>query len=89
MATRRKRISPINDPKRIRRFFGHPNSIKATPGFSRRRTTWVRKWMTNNIFSSVLVDGAIYGFDLHDIQAKRHRPSVGIIVTFLASGHSA
>jgi outer membrane protein assembly factor BamB len=41
------------------------------------RTVWVHPWMSNDIFSSVLVDGAIYGFDLRDIQAKVHRPSRG------------
>jgi outer membrane protein assembly factor BamB len=33
--------------------------------------------MSNDIFSSVLVDGAIYGFDLREAQAKTHRPSRG------------
>lgn len=33
--------------------------------------------MSNDIFSSVLVDGAVYGFDLREAQAKAHRPSRG------------
>ncbi|MCA9147357.1 MAG: PQQ-binding-like beta-propeller repeat protein, partial [Planctomycetales bacterium] len=44
------------------------------------RTVWKSTHMSNDIFSSVLVDGAIYGFDLHEAQAKTHRPSRG---TFL------
>ncbi len=33
--------------------------------------------MSNDIFSSVLLDGAVYGFDLREAQAKTHRPSRG------------
>lgn len=36
------------------------------------------KLMSNDIFSSVLCDGAIFGFDLHEAQAKTHRTSRGI-----------
>lgn len=34
--------------------------------------------MSNDIFSSVLIDGAIYGFDVKDPQAKTHRSTRGI-----------
>lgn len=37
-----------------------------------------RELMSNDIFSSVLVDGAIYGFDVRDPQAKTHRTTRGI-----------
>lgn len=33
--------------------------------------------MSNDIFSSVLFEGAVYGFDLREAQAKTHRPSRG------------
>ena len=33
--------------------------------------------MSNDIFSSVLVDGAVYGFDVRDAQAKTHRSTRG------------
>jgi outer membrane protein assembly factor BamB len=33
--------------------------------------------MSNDVASSALVDGYVYGFDLHDIQTSRHRPSRG------------
>ena len=33
--------------------------------------------MSNDVASSVLVGGYVYGFDLHDIQTSRHRPSRG------------
>ena len=36
------------------------------------------KLMSNDIFSSVLHDGAIFGFDLQEAQAKTHRTSRGI-----------
>ncbi|MBC8354636.1 MAG: PQQ-binding-like beta-propeller repeat protein [Planctomycetes bacterium] len=41
------------------------------------RTIWKSRRMSNDIFSSVLVDGSIYGFDLYEAQAKVHRPSRG------------
>ena len=33
--------------------------------------------LSNDVFSSVLADGHVYGFDLRDVQAKAHRPSRG------------
>ena len=42
------------------------------------RTVRRSKLMSNDIFSSVLHDGGIYGFDLHEAQAKTHRTSRGI-----------
>ena len=36
------------------------------------------KWMSNDIFSSVLYKGALFGFDLQEAQAKTHRTSRGI-----------
>jgi outer membrane protein assembly factor BamB len=41
------------------------------------RTKWKSKRMSNDVCSSVLVDGCIYGFDIKDVQAKTHRPSRG------------
>lgn len=41
------------------------------------RLVWASRLMSNDIFSSVLVDGAICGFDLREAQAKAHRPSRG------------
>lgn len=37
-----------------------------------------RPMMSNDIFSSILIDGAIYGFDVRDPQAKTHRTTRGI-----------
>ena len=34
--------------------------------------------MSNDIFSSVLINGAIYGFDVRDPQAKTHRSTRGV-----------
>ena len=42
------------------------------------RTVRQSKLMSNDIFSSVLYDGALFGFDLHEAQAKTHRTSRGI-----------
>jgi outer membrane protein assembly factor BamB len=41
------------------------------------RAVWTSRLMSNDIFSSVLVDDALYGFDLKEAQAKTHRPSRG------------
>ncbi len=41
------------------------------------KTVWKSNLMSNDIFSSVLVGGALYGFDLREAQAKVHRPSRG------------
>lgn len=41
-------------------------------------TVWKSKLLSNDIFSSILIDGALYGFDLHEAQAKTHRPSRGV-----------
>ena len=42
------------------------------------RTARTSKLMSNDIFSSVLFDGALFGFDLQETQAKTHRTSRGI-----------
>lgn len=40
-------------------------------------TVWTSKLLSNDVCSSVLHDGCLYGFDLRDVQAKTHRPSRG------------
>ncbi len=42
------------------------------------KTVWRSKTMSNDVCSSVLVDGHLYGFDIFDVQSKTHRPSRGI-----------
>jgi outer membrane protein assembly factor BamB len=37
----------------------------------------IDKQMSNDVASSVLVDGYVYGFDLREIQSRRQRPSRG------------
>ena len=41
------------------------------------RTVWKKDQLSNDIFSSVLVGDALFGFDLREAQAKTHRPSRG------------
>jgi outer membrane protein assembly factor BamB len=43
----------------------------------RVETTWFSQEMSNDVASSLLKTGFVYGFDLRDIQAKLHRPSRG------------
>jgi outer membrane protein assembly factor BamB len=42
------------------------------------KTVWRSETMSNDVCSSVLVDGYLYGFDIFDVQSKTHRPSRGI-----------
>ncbi len=42
------------------------------------RTVRRSRLLSNDIFSSVLYDGALFGFDLQEAQAKTHRTSRGI-----------
>ena len=44
------------------------------PGY---RTVWKSSHLSNDVCSSVLVDGFLYGFDIRDVQSKPHRPSRG------------
>lgn len=41
------------------------------------KVLWQGQQMSNDVASSVLIDGHVYGFDLRDVQAKVHRPSRG------------
>ena len=52
------------------------DSSGGEPGVSANRV-WFSPHMSNDVASSVLVDGYVYGFDLRDIQSKAHRPSRG------------
>ena len=45
-----------------------------SPGY---RSVWKQKVLSNDVCSSVLADGFLYGFDIRDVQAKPHRPSRG------------
>lgn len=40
-------------------------------------SVWRSRLLSNDICSSVLHEGCLYGFDLKDVQAKAHRPSRG------------
>ena len=41
------------------------------------KTVYNSKNMSNDVASSVLVEGQVYGFDIRDVQSKIHRPSRG------------
>jgi len=41
------------------------------------RRVWKNRLLSNDVTSSVLVDGHLYGFDLFEAQSKVHRPSRG------------
>ena len=43
----------------------------------RLRNVYKSETMSNDVASSVLVDGALFGFDIRDVQSKVHRPSRG------------
>lgn len=44
---------------------------------SEPRSVWRSSLLSNDVCSSVLVDGHLYGFDIKDMQTKPHRPSRG------------
>ena len=46
----------------------------------RLSTVYKSRSMSNDVASSVLIDGKLYGFDLRDVQSKVHRPSRGQFV---------
>ncbi len=39
---------------------------------------WKSRTLSNDVTSSVLIDGYLYGFDIFDAQSKTHRPSRGV-----------
>ena len=53
----------------------HDSSEREQP--SAPRLVWESAKFSNDIASSVLVDGRIYGFDLKDPQSRLDRPSRG------------
>lgn len=59
-------------------FRGGSRLLKLTggPDASYERV-WESQLMSNDVASSVLIDGHLYGFDLRDVQAKAHRASRG------------
>ncbi len=54
-----------------------PQDPTADPLSVRPTRVWFNRRMSNDVASSVLVDGNVYGFDIRDIQSKLHRPSRG------------
>ena len=50
---------------------------RADGKLSKIETVWNERILSNDIASSVLVDGHLFGFDLRDPQAKSHRGSRG------------
>ncbi|HUG19431.1 MAG TPA: PQQ-binding-like beta-propeller repeat protein [Planctomycetaceae bacterium] len=51
-----------------------PETLERTNAFEQ---VWSLRIMSNDVVSSVLVDGYLYGFDIFDAQAKTQRPSRG------------
>jgi outer membrane protein assembly factor BamB len=42
------------------------------------KTVWMSKELSNDVLSSVLYEGHVYGFDLAELQARLHRSSRGV-----------
>ncbi len=53
-----------------------PATRRSDPAI-RPKSAWETPKFSNDIASSVLVDGHVYGFDLKDAQSRRNRPSRG------------
>ncbi|MBT6483681.1 MAG: PQQ-like beta-propeller repeat protein, partial [Planctomycetaceae bacterium] len=59
-------------------FRGGSQLLKLTGGTDASyERVWESQLMSNDVASSVLIDGHLYGFDLRDVQAKAHRASRG------------
>jgi hypothetical protein len=57
---------------------GTASSRSNTANIPAFETVWKSRTLSNDVTSSVLVDGFLYGFDIFDAQSKTHRPSRGI-----------
>lgn len=62
--------APFRAGARLYRFTAGEKGVAAT-------TVWGGKQLSNDVCSSLLHDGAVYGFDIHQAQASVHRPSRG------------
>ena len=58
-------------------FQGGSELLKLSDDGRKIDSVWKTDLLSNDVCSSVLVDGFVYGFDIHDIQSKTHRPSRG------------
>ena len=70
--------SPFRDGAKLYRIETVPTDDADGPQPNVAATlVWPSPHLSNDVVSSVLVDGSIYGFDLRDVQAKVYRPSRG------------
>lgn len=63
--------SPFKEGAKLYRLAPGPNDTVSV------QLAWQNKNLSNDVASSILLDGCVYGFDLHEIQAKLQRPSRG------------
>ena len=63
--------SPFRVGARVTRLTATGDGVTATP-------VWAGRQLSNDVSSSVLHAGAVYGFDLQQSQASTHRPSRGM-----------
>ncbi len=52
--------------------------LKPGPDGTEVEVVWRKKILANGVVSSVVVDGFIYGFDLHDLLPSEERPAEGL-----------
>lgn len=55
------------------------SSLELSAEGNQPATAWRSTLLSNDVFSSVYDNGALYGFDLKDVQAKSHRTSRGVL----------
>lgn len=58
-------------------FRGGSQLLEVKDSGTRIDSVWKSELLSNDVCSSVLVNGHLYGFDIHDVQSKTHRPSRG------------
>ncbi len=70
-------------------FGGGATCLRPEAGGAAPAVVWHSPNLSNDVCSSLVLDGAVYGFDLHDFQAQRHGRAVGELTCLdLATGRT-
>jgi outer membrane protein assembly factor BamB len=62
-----------------RAFGGGATCLRFGPAGGPPEVAWETRDFSNDVLSGVALDGAVYGFDLHDFQAQRNRQARGVL----------
>jgi len=62
-----------------RAFGGGATCLRLEPDGREPAVVWTSQALSNDVCSSVVLDGRVYGFDLHDFQARRRGRAAGVL----------